>query len=98
MPSLDVQAIVLFDSGASHSFISESFAKKCHLETITDNKEWNIRIPTGENRIMTLICERCPIILGHLVLSADLIVLDMRDFDIILGMDWLSEHYAFINC
>ena len=98
MPFLDVQAIVLFDSGASHSFISESFAKKCSLEMVKDNKEWNIRIPTGENRITTLICKRCPIILGHLVLPADLIVLDMRDFDIILKMDWLSEHYAFIDC
>ena len=98
MPFLDDQAIVLFDSGASHSFIFESFAKKCHLETITDNKEWNIRIPTGENRITTLICEKSPITLGHLVLLADLIVLDMRDFDIILGMDWLSKHYAFIDC
>ena len=68
------------------------------METVKDNKEWNIRIPTGENRITTLICERCPIILGHMVLSADLIVLEMKDFDIILGMDWLSEHYAFIDC
>ena len=41
---------------------------------------------------------RCPIILGQLVLPTDLIVLEMKDFDIFLGMDWLSEHYAFIDC
>ena len=36
--------------------------------------------------------------LGHLKLPADLLVLKMKEFNIILGMDWLSEHYAFIDC
>ena len=31
-------------------------------------------------------------------MPADSVVMEMNDFDIILGMDWLSEHYAFIDC
>ena len=31
-------------------------------------------------------------------MPADLVVMKMNDFDIILGMEWLSEHHAFINC
>ena len=31
-------------------------------------------------------------------MPADLVVMEINDFDIILGMDWLSEHYAFIDC
>ncbi|KAH0743008.1 hypothetical protein KY290_031001 [Solanum tuberosum] len=29
---------------------------------------------------------------------ADLVILDMTDFDIILGMTWLSPYYAVLNC
>ena len=29
---------------------------------------------------------------------ADLIVMEMQDFDIILGMDWLQEYRATIDC
>lgn len=31
-------------------------------------------------------------------LVVDLIVLDMSDFDVLLGMDWLSTHHAVVNC
>lgn len=29
---------------------------------------------------------------------ADLVILDMIDFDLILGMTWLSPHYVVLNC
>lgn len=29
---------------------------------------------------------------------ADLILLDMLNFDIILGMDWLTSHHAMLDC
>ena len=29
---------------------------------------------------------------------ADLILLDIHDFDVILGMDWLSRHHATVDC
>ena len=28
----------------------------------------------------------------------DLVLLDVMDFDVILGMDWLSQHYATVDC
>ena len=31
-------------------------------------------------------------------LLADLILLDVVDFDVILGMDWLSQHFATVDC
>lgn len=44
------------------------------------------------------VCRSCPIRIGDRELVADLMVLDMRDFDVILGMDWLATHHASINC
>ena len=31
-------------------------------------------------------------------LLADLVLLDVMDFDVILGMDWLSQHFATVDC
>ena len=39
----------------------------------------------------------CPVTVLHRVILADLIELDMVDFDLILGMDWLHSCYASID-
>ena len=42
--------------------------------------------------------KKCPITVLHRVLLADLIELDIVDFDVILGMDWLYSCYVSIDC
>ena len=32
------------------------------------------------------------------MMKADLIELEMVDYDVILGMDWLNTHHAIIDC
>jgi len=32
------------------------------------------------------------------MLLADLVILDMVGYDVIIGMDWLSKHYVLIDC
>ena len=36
-------------------------------------------------------------LIGGRELLADLVLLDVIDFDIILGMDWLSQHYTIVD-
>lgn len=40
----------------------------------------------------------CPISLEGKIIEADLIIFGLLGFDLILGMDWLSKHYAKIHC
>ena len=40
----------------------------------------------------------CEVVIEGMVLNVNLIQLEMTDFDIILGMDWLSNHRASMNC
>nr|GEZ71266.1 putative reverse transcriptase domain, aspartic peptidase domain protein [Tanacetum cinerariifolium] len=40
----------------------------------------------------------CPLRVGDDIRFANLLPLEMSDFDIILGMDWLTEHRATIDC
>ena len=40
----------------------------------------------------------CPVLVEGRELLADLVLLDVIDFDVILGMDWLAQHYASLDC
>ena len=42
--------------------------------------------------------KNCPIVIHDRKFSADLIALQFREFDFILGMDWLSKHRPIIDC
>ena len=44
----------------------------------------------GELVIVTHVCRACPILFMGFQTWDDLVILDMDDFDIILGMNWLS--------
>ena len=40
----------------------------------------------------------CPIIIREYEFLGDLIELSLREFDLILGMDWLSRHQVVVDC
>ncbi|XP_070045271.1 uncharacterized protein [Nicotiana tomentosiformis] len=40
----------------------------------------------------------CLISIGNLDTTLDLLLLDMVDFDVILGMDWLLPYHAILDC
>ena len=46
----------------------------------------------GEKIILTFVFRGCEVLIKGVVLKANLIPLEMWDFDLILGMDWLSTH------
>ena len=82
-------ATVLFDSGASHSFISSSFVEKHNIPTVLLKTPLLTRTPGGDIKCQ-LGCLRVRINLSGLEFLADLVVLKSKGIDVILGMDWLS--------
>ena len=44
------------------------------------------------------VVPNCEIIVHDRVMPGDLVVLTIQDFDLLLGMDWLSHHYAKVDC
>ncbi|GLU19566.1 hypothetical protein SLE2022_358110 [Rubroshorea leprosula] len=91
-------AHVLFDSGASHSFIARSYILKRALPVDTSDCELHVDTPLGGVMTTREVCRTVDIYVDGRQLSASLFVLDISDFDIILGMDWLSKHFASIDC
>ena len=93
-----LKARVLFDSGATHSFISPYFANKLARNKTLMKSPLIIRTSIGEPVEMRYMYPTCVIEIEERVLPTDLIELAILDFDVILGMDWLSENHATINC
>ncbi|KAL0536641.1 hypothetical protein IC582_025599 [Cucumis melo] len=98
LPVLGHYALVLFDSGSSHSFISSAFVSHARLEVEPLRNVLSVSTPSGECMLSKEKVKACQIeIAGH-VIEVTLIVLDMLDFDVILGMDWLAANHASIDC
>ncbi|KAA0056300.1 pol protein [Cucumis melo var. makuwa] len=58
----------------------------------------SVSTPSGECMLSKEKVKACQIeIPGH-VIEVTLLVLDMLDFDVILGMDWLAANHASIDC
>ena len=91
-------AHVLFDTGASHSFISLLFAQLLGLEISELDYVLTLGTPMGGVADVSSVCKSCRIVINDRKLLADLIVLPMRQYDVILGMDWLSKYRAVVDC
>ncbi|XP_072959234.1 uncharacterized protein [Typha angustifolia] len=91
-------ARVLFDPGATHSFISSSFA--CHADILMEPLEDILLIatPVGEIVVIDFAYKSWTISFGDREFKVDLLPLELTDFDVILGMDWLAAYHANIDC
>ena len=87
-----------FDFGSSRSFVSSSFALHADRDLSFFKSKLVVTTPLGEQILRTSVFKGCEILVEGVVLKANLILLEMSDFDVILGMDWLSNHRASMDC
>ncbi|XP_074376881.1 uncharacterized protein LOC141718399 [Apium graveolens] len=90
----NLEVCVLIDPGSTHSFISSKMTSHMHKNPNTLDSKVNIYTPMGEVVVVGRIYRDGFIQISEAKLHADLIVLSFHEFDIILGMDWLSRHRA----
>jgi hypothetical protein len=92
-----VPAKFLFDSGASHSFVTESFVEKGNLKPSRLDRLMIVQIP-GLVARTKLSCRNVPVELHGVQFQADLIILGTKGLDVVLGMDWMSKYQGHIDC
>ena len=85
-------AIVLFDFGASHSFMSQAFASKYDQKIIEVNKGGYSISSAGATISTNQIVRDVLISIQEREYTMDLIVLPGLAIDMILGMKWMSDH------
>ncbi|KAL8105263.1 hypothetical protein AgCh_029162 [Apium graveolens] len=94
----NVKAKVLIDSGATRSFILETFVDKLQCDKMIMSEVVNVIIANQEKIPVNQLCPKCEIDISGHKFSADLILFKLGEFDIILGMDWLGKNNAQIDC
>ncbi|KAK1435339.1 hypothetical protein QVD17_01100 [Tagetes erecta] len=97
-PINNFPAHVLFDSGASYSFVSRDFSNSFKLPTIKLINPLVIEIADSKRLIVWDVYPNCHLEIEGEVYLINLIPIVLGEFDVVIGMDWLSCHHANIVC
>jgi hypothetical protein len=90
-------AFILYDSGASFSFVSKAFVD--HMGISIQQIGQPITVNSSKGSISSnYVCPGCVVRLADEDFVANLVVIPLNVFDAILGMDWLSQYQAIISC
>ena len=57
-----------------------------------------VSLPAGDPLVSNIVVRDSRVLIGGQEFPANLVALDMRDFDVVLGMDWLSHHRSTLDC
>ncbi|XP_070046796.1 uncharacterized protein [Nicotiana tomentosiformis] len=57
-----------------------------------------VSMPVGDSIVVDHVYWLCLVVIGGFETRVDLLLLIIVDFDVILGMDWLSPYHAILDC
>jgi hypothetical protein len=92
----DTPVKLLFDSGATHSFISENLLGKLGLRGSHTKSAYKIITPGG-NISPHIVAFGVPLKLGSKNIQSNLITINLEGMDVILGMDWMTQHKVVLD-
>ncbi|XP_073057258.1 uncharacterized protein [Primulina eburnea] len=91
-------ARVLFDTGASHSFIASNYVDEYEFWTTPFHETVSVSTLAGRFIPSGQIVLDCVLHFDDSIMITNLIVLPMHYFDCIIGMDTLSSYRATVDC
>ena len=93
-----INAHALFDTGATHSFVSPTLTKCWTFEGMFVSNAKGIETAGTELMRSTETYEDVPIVIEGIELKANLVEMELNHYEVILGMDWLTYHKAVMDC
>ena len=93
-----MRCYVLYDSGATHSFVSNACVERLGLPVCELQCELAVSTPTSGLVSTSSLCARCPVEVEGRRYKVNLIYLPLQELEVILGMDWLSANRILIEC
>ncbi|XP_070014188.1 uncharacterized protein [Nicotiana sylvestris] len=88
---------VLFDPGSTYSYVSSYFSTYLVVPRNSLSAPVYVSTPVSDSIIVYRVYHSCVVIIGGLETRVDLLLLDMVDFNVILGMDWLSPYHTILD-
>jgi hypothetical protein len=89
---------ILFDSGATNSFISPSALEKSGLAAYEHDDFKQVEMASGEKQAVGPSVDNCIVDMGVCTTRLKVYVTALREYDLIIGMDWLAAHRALVYC
>ena len=94
----DTSVHALIDPRSTHSYICTDIPTVKILPRSGTKYDIFVTNPLGHSVIVNRVYRDCPIRIREYEFPGDLIELSFKEFDVILGMDWLSRHQVMVDC
>ncbi|XP_070046544.1 uncharacterized protein [Nicotiana tomentosiformis] len=91
-------ALVLFDLGSTYSYVFSLFAPYLYVSRESMGVPVYVSTPVGDSINVDRVYRSCVVTFCGYETRTDLPLLDMVDFKVILGMDWLSLYHSILDC
>ncbi|XP_071928044.1 uncharacterized protein [Coffea arabica] len=99
LPIFHRLARVLIDPGATHSFVNPNFMSGIDLQPVRLPFDLEVRTPMDSKGIIaSLAYKNCEFWVGECKMLVDLVSLDIKGYDVIIGMDFLTHYHAKLDC
>ncbi|XP_070039954.1 uncharacterized protein [Nicotiana tomentosiformis] len=90
-------ASVLFDPRSTYSYVSSLFAHFLDIPLEFLGAPIYVSTPVGDSIIVDRVYQSCVVTLCGYETRTDLLLLDMTDLEVMLGMDWLSSCLTILD-
>ena len=94
----DTTVHALIDPGSTHSYICTNIPTVKNLPRSGTEYDILVTNPLGHSFIVNRVYKYCPIQIREYEFPGDLIELSFKEFNVLLGMDWLSRHQVIVDC
>ncbi|XP_070055260.1 uncharacterized protein [Nicotiana tomentosiformis] len=86
------------DKGSTYSCVSSMLAHFLDVPRESLGTPVYVSTPVGDSVVVDRVYRSCIVTLCGYKTRADILLLDMTNFEVILGMDWLSPYHAILDC
>ncbi|KAA3465538.1 Transposon Ty3-I Gag-Pol polyprotein [Gossypium australe] len=93
----DTNVIALIDPRSTHSYICMNLVSNKSLPLVSIEFVIRVSNPLGKCVLVDKVYKNCPLMNRDFCFSTNLMLLPFDEFDVILGMDWLTMHDAIVN-
>jgi choline kinase len=89
---------ILIDPGATERFISGATLKIIKVKAVEQDEFSYVEMASGAKQKVGGKVTDCSLNLGYFVMKANLYVMILGSYDVVIGMDWLESHDVILNC
>ena len=81
----------MIDPGSTHSCITPRVVEIRGFKKLKHSESWLVQLATGTKRNISEILEKFPLDMDGIFTYANLNILPLGSYDILIGMDWLKH-------